>query len=388
MERRTYIFAGGGTGGHLYPGISVAGVLRRLEPEAEIQFFCTPRESDRRVLEKAGFPGIEQSVRPWPARVWRWPEFVVNWCSSVSAAKRFMRERKTEAVLGLGGYAAGPAVAAGHALGVRTGILNPDAVPGKANRKLARCANLVAMQWEASRRYFGDEVRCRTVGCPVREGFGEMDAGEGRRRLGLGAQRPVLLVTGASQGSRSVNQAVLAAWPEFHERFPEWRVLHLTGKSEFERVAEWYAKAGARLRAMADGQVTVAEQGDEEFDVLVVDYTHEMPAVLSAADLVVSRAGASTLAELTVMGKASILMPYPYDKNQHQRANGQVLVEAGAAIMIDDLIEPAMNRALLTAALGALAGDAARRSTMSAAARSLGRPNAARVVAEWMAQGT
>jgi UDP-N-acetylglucosamine--N-acetylmuramyl-(pentapeptide) pyrophosphoryl-undecaprenol N-acetylglucosamine transferase len=360
-----FIFAGGGTGGHLFPGIAVADALRRLLPAAHVTFLTTDRPLDRELLAPGAFAQIPQPVRPFSPRPWDWPAFGLAWSASRRQAGRLIQQLRPRAVLGLGGYAAGPAVVSAARAGVRTAILNPDATPGRANRFLSRRVDLVVLQWEAARRHFSARIPCAALGCPIRAEFAQAaaTAAAGRARFELAEDRPVLLVTGASQGARTVNEALLRVWPEFHALQPEWQLLHLTGSADEAAVRRGYEQAGAPARVLA--------------------FTHEMPLALAAADLVISRAGASTLAELTALGRPSILLPYPYHRDQHQRHNAEVLVEAGAALCLEDRREPAANAGPLLAALRACAPHEAR-ERMSAAARRLGRIDAAERVAAWL----
>lgn len=363
MDGETYLFAGGGTGGHLFPGIAVAHMLHSLRPNAKISFFTTDRPLDGELLSRTPFEHVPQPVRPFSTRPWHWPRFLLNWNSSVAAARKRIRSENVRAVLGLGGYAAGPPVYAARSCGVRCGILNPDAVPGRANRFLAGRVEWVALQWEVSRRYFKPGTPCCVTGCPIRMEFAHPPTpAEARVRFGLDPARPVLLVTGASQGARTINEAMLHAWPTFAKTHPDWQLFHLTGGAGVEEMKRAYANVS---------------------NTLVMGFTHEMCAALAAADVVISRAGASTLAELTALGKPSILLPYPYHKDQHQRANGQVLADAGAAVLLTDERDPAANASRMIAALAELA-QPARRESMAAAARRSGRPDAARTIAEWM----
>jgi len=358
-----FVFAGGGTGGHLYPGLAVARAVRQRCPAARITFFTTTRPLDRDLLDREGFDRQAQPVRPLSSKPWHWPGFWLAWRASVAAAARFLRQHRPRAVLGLGGYAAGPPVVAAAAVGVRRAILNPDAVPGKANRHLARRAQVVFTQWDVSHGLLPAGAECRTVGCPIRAGCAEATPDAGRALFRLDSARPVLLVTGASQGARTVNQALAAVWPTFHAAHPEWQLLHLTGPADEAATKAAYAAAGAPAHVLA--------------------FTHEMPLALAAADLVVSRAGASTLAELTALGRPSILLPYPYHRDRHQHANAQVLVDAGAAVLLEDRRDAARNAGPLATALASLA-DPQRRAALAAASRRLARADAAERVAEWL----
>ncbi|MFH1745605.1 MAG: UDP-N-acetylglucosamine--N-acetylmuramyl-(pentapeptide) pyrophosphoryl-undecaprenol N-acetylglucosamine transferase [Planctomycetota bacterium] len=363
MKPNQYVFAGGGTGGHLYPGLAVAAALVTAEPDAEITFFTTQRALDRKLLEPTGYRQIEQAVQPVTMTPWRWPRFWLSWRQSVAAARTYLAEQRPRAVLGLGGYAAGPPVVAARALGIKTAILNPDAIPGRANRYLARYADLVAAQWDISREFFPPGTNCQTLGCPIRADFAAADPTAGCRRFELDPGRPVLLVTGASQGARTVNRAMQRVWPDFLKNHPDWQLLHLSGPTDEEETRRAYETAGAPAR--------------------VVAFTHEMWLALAAADAVVSRAGASTLAELTMLGKPAILLPYPYHRDRHQHVNAQVLVDAGAAILLEDHLEPAKNHTPLLTALEQMADDEIHHEMATAATR-LGRPQAAADVARWL----
>ncbi len=364
-----YVLAGGGTGGHLYPGLAVAAALCHAEPDAQVTFFTTTRALDRTLLERTAFTQFPQPVQPLTGRPWAWPGFLLAWRRSVAAATTYFRETQPRAVLGLGGYAAGPPVVAARKLGIRTAILNPDAKPGRANLYLARHADLVVLQWNVAARHFPTGTNCRTLGCPLRPEFTAADRAAGRRHFGLDPERPLLVVTGASQGAQSVNLTMYGVWPPFAAAHPEWQLLHLTGPDN----------AAAARSAYGCGEAGVAAGGA----VHVVGFTHEMWLALAAADVVVSRAGAGTLAELTVLGKPAVLLPYPYHRDRHQHANAQVLVDAGAALLIDDGRTAAANSAPLRAALEHLAHPD-NRARMAQAALRLGRSDAAQQVAAWL----
>ncbi|HOO16771.1 MAG: UDP-N-acetylglucosamine--N-acetylmuramyl-(pentapeptide) pyrophosphoryl-undecaprenol N-acetylglucosamine transferase [Phycisphaerae bacterium] len=370
-----YVLAGGGTGGHLFPGLAVAAALRAIEPDAVVTFFTTTRALDRDLLARTPYGQVQQTVRPLTVRPWRIPAFLSAWFKNVAAASAWLKDHQPRAVLGLGGYAAGPPVAAARRLGIRTAILNPDAIPGRANRFLASRVDLAVLQWDVTRRYLSKRTHCHVLGCPIRAEFARpIDAGDARRSLGLDPNRPLLLVTGASQGARSVNQTVCRVWPEFQAKHPDWQLLHLTGAADEAETRRAYGPT------LLNGTGTSEARGS----VRVVAFMHEMWLALAAADLVVSRAGASTLAEITALGKPAILLPYPYHKDRHQHANAKVLVDAGAAVLIDDQKTAEANHRPLADALERLA-DGPTRQQMAQAARTLGRPAAARDVAAWLA---
>lgn len=365
MSNSHFVFAGGGTGGHLYPGLAVAESIRQLDPAASITFFTTERPLDCQLLAKTPHEQHPQPVQPFTLHPLRFPGFWRRWRQSVADAKAVFRSQRPRAVLGLGGYAAGPPVVAARAMGLRTAILNPDAVPGRANRYLARHADLVVLQWDESRSHFASETRCEAWGCPVRTAFRDVQCLAGRQHFGLDEdpERPVLLVTGASQGAHTVNEVMKRFWPEFVPEYPNWQLLHLTGPADEQQVRNSYDQAGVPAK--------------------VQSFTHEMPLAIAAADLVVCRAGASTLAELTALGKPGILMPYPYHRDRHQHANAQVLVDQGAAVCIEDRIDAEQNIDALRQAVEPLT-DVRMRERMSSCAAAMGRSDAAEVVARWL----
>lgn len=364
MPNSRYILAGGGTGGHLYPGIAVAHALRAADPGARVTFMTTDRPLDRDLLSRTPFDQIPQPVRPLSAKPWHWPRFYRAWRQSLALARNAFAEQRPDSVLGLGGYAAGPPVVAAHKAGIRTAILNPDAIPGKANRFLAKQVDRVFLQWEITKKHLADDVKCEVAGCPIRADFGPANPDRVRREHKIGSGRPLLLVTGASQGARSVNDTLVEVWPHFSHQHPEWQLVHLTGAAD-----------EARIRAAYSGQSSPP---------VVLAFSHEMADWLAAADLIVSRAGASTLAEITALAKPAILFPYPYHRDQHQRANAQVLVDAGAAVLIDDGKDSRINAPRLRDALERLVDPHTRRQ-MSAGAATLARPDAAARIALWLA---
>ena len=369
-----FVFAGGGTGGHLFPAMSVARALRERVPGAEVTFFCTGKQMDRDILGRAGIEAVPQVVLPMPTRPWTVPRFLWRWRQSVTACMKAFRQRRPAAVVGAGGYASGPPVRAASALGVPAFLLNPDAVPGRANRHMARKGHVqeVFAQWEVTRRHFPANVTVTVSGCPVRTGFREVrdtDPGPLRQSFGLDPSRPALLVTGASQGARTINEAVIRLAAQIAAA--GWQVLHLAGQADAPAVT----KAAEEARATHPSLV-----------YQVLPFTDRMPEAMAACDLVISRAGASTLSELQAAGRPSILLPYPYHRDQHQRHNAMVLVDAGAAMLLDDCRDGAGNAERLGPMLADAMGDAERRTRMGHAARGLDCPDAAGTIAEALAK--
>jgi len=355
---RRIFLAGGGTGGHLYPGLAIAEAVLAQEPEAAVAFSCTRRPIDRKVLAGSGYPVTEISARPLGKRPWTWPAFLASFIRSGGEARRRLREFCPDVVVGLGGFGSYAPVRAGQRHGAATAILNPDIIPGRANRRLGRRADRVFCQFQETVEAFGD--RGRLTGCPVRPSVLAATRQEGLAAFGLDPARRTLLVTGASLGARSVNRAVVAMLRD--RGLPEgWQVLHLTGHGEHGEVAAAYReiKTPAAVRP----------------------YAERMGLAYAAADLVVARAGASTIAELLAVGLPAVYMPYPYHRDQHQMRQARAVQALGAAIALEDRPDDAETWRRLAEMAWAVASDAAWLARMAEAARAAGRPRAAQEIA-------
>ncbi|GIK15493.1 MAG: UDP-N-acetylglucosamine--N-acetylmuramyl-(pentapeptide) pyrophosphoryl-undecaprenol N-acetylglucosamine transferase [Planctomycetota bacterium] len=355
------VFAGGGTGGHLYPALSVARELRRRVPGVRITFFGSDRRIDETVLGGEGCEFVAQALPRLARAPWRWPGILAKLRVAQVSCRQWMTTYCPAVVIGSGGMSSLPAMLEGRRAGAATVLFNPDALPGRANRFLSSRVDRVLVQWEQSRAHFPVASRVDVTGCPVRAEFLSEERPD-PVRFGLKRGKLTLLVTGASLGARSVNRVVTACLDRIERRGDRWQVLHLTGEADYAEVRRAYAGRGVQAT--------------------VLSFTHEMPSALRLADLVVARAGASTLAELTIVGRASILMPYPHHRDQHQRMNAGVLTDSGAAELVDDWVDPLRNTERFGAVLETLMDDDARRMTMAVRAARLGRRDAADRVAD------
>jgi UDP-N-acetylglucosamine--N-acetylmuramyl-(pentapeptide) pyrophosphoryl-undecaprenol N-acetylglucosamine transferase len=264
-------------------------------------------------------------------------------------------------VLGLGGYAAGPAIRVAAARGVPAAILNPDLVPGKANVWAAKYVREIYCQWIDSRGRFPTTDKVYETGCPIRTGLVGGDRNAAAAEFGLDAGKRTLVVTGASQGAKTINDALVALGETLDRFAAGWQVLHLTGRSEFESFAP-------RVR-------------NRRIAYKPVPFTQRMDWVYALADLVIGRAGAGSLAEITAVGVPSILMPYPFHKDRHQLHNAETLVKSGAAILVEDAIDTEKNAAALERVLLPLMQSPELLTPYRDAAGWLGKPDAAERVA-------
>jgi len=358
----TILLAGGGTGGHLYPGISVAEAFRAVAPEVKPVFLCTHKEIDTVILDSTGLEYIRQPIVPWKKSIGGTLRFAKSFGETWELVGRVLKDRKPAAVLGLGGYAAGVAVKRAARKGIPTAILNPDVIPGEANRLLMKQAKAICCQFEQTAEHVDalQRPKLKVTGCPIRsEILNRPSREQAAARLGLDPMLNTLVVTGASLGAQTVNEAVLAMLRGMTLR--GWQILHLSGRDHAPAVRAGYH------------QLSVP--------AAVIDFTPAMADVWAVADLAISRSGASSCAELTACGVPSILLPYPFHKDLHQRANAAVLADAGAAILLDDEKDPRRNADKLRPTAEPLMYDADKRRAMSDAAKKLGKPRAAENVA-------
>ncbi len=362
-EPITIFFAGGGTGGHLYPGISVAQELVKAFPDAKPVFLCTNRPIDKTILDPTGFEYITQSIQPPVKSIGGLINFWKSWRDTREQLSKLIKERKPAAILGLGGYAAGPAVKFCSLKKVPAAILNPDVIPGKANQYLLRYVQQVCCQFEATRNCLPGNHRSKMVvtGCPIRSDMHPLpDRADAAKRLGINPNLSTLTITGASQGAQTVNEAVLECLKTINMQ--GWNIVHLAGKDHLEKVR--------------------AEYRELDLPAVVIDFTATMNDIWATTDLAICRSGASTCAELTSAGIASILMPYPFHKDMHQRANAKELADANAAFILDDQKDRKKNAQLLLPILVSMLSDGTRRRTMAENARKLARNDAASHVAK------
>lgn len=347
------IFAGGGSGGHLFPGIALAQEFQTREQQAELLFVGTARGLETKVLPQQGFPlktircGPLSGLGPW-AKL----KALLLLPAALLSSIKVLRGFGPDLVLGLGGYASGPVVTAAWLLGIDVAICEQNLVPGLANRLLGRLAKKVFVSFPETAAAF-PQGKAIFTGNPVRNGFTSITR---ERKNGSPF---TILVLGGSQGAKSVNAAVVAALRELRPLKDSIYLIHQTGEADREEIAEEYRKEG--------------------FPGLVTPFIQDMAAAYQRADLVVARAGATTQAELCAAGLPSILIPYPFAAGDHQRINARNLAAKEAAVMVEpeELSGETLARSIL-----ALLRDRPRLEQMSARARAFSRPQAARVIVD------
>jgi UDP-N-acetylglucosamine--N-acetylmuramyl-(pentapeptide) pyrophosphoryl-undecaprenol N-acetylglucosamine transferase len=351
------VIAGGGTGGHLYPGVAVARELLVRRPDAQISFAGTSRGLEARVVPREGFPldlirssGIKGKAIADRARG------AALLPLSLLDAWRVVSARRPNLVIGVGGFSSGPVVLVAAMRGVPTMLLEQNAVPGLTNRLLAPFVRAAAVTFERTKTFFGDKAV--VTGNPVRPEFLQ-EAPQTEWGTDDRSSNTRVLVFGGSQGAHAINVAMVEAAAELAAGSPRLRLTHQTGERDVEMVRAAYRGAGLEAE--------------------VEPFLFDMGRRIGQADLIVCRAGATTLAEITAAGKAAILIPLPTATDDHQRQNADALAATGAAevLLQADATGPALARRILTRA-----ADPEARARLGQAARKLARTDAARVIVD------
>lgn len=302
----------GGTGGHLFPGMAVGE--RLLARGYEVALLVSNKQVDQ--LSSSGAIGIGMEVISLPAVPLlrgNFPVFAKSFWQSLLKARRYFRERPPSAVLAMGGFTSAAPIFAGKMAGARTAVHESNSYAGRANRLLAPWVNHVFIGFAAAANQLGNRS-VQFTGTPVRSQFEPVDPGPCRMALGLDPESPVLLITGGSQGASAVNKAVLEAVPALLKSIPNIQFLHITGTANFDAISAAYKAITSRAK--------------------VFPFLREMEMALGAASAAVSRAGASSLAEMAAMQVPSILIPYPAAADDHQYHNARAFAHPGAARMI------------------------------------------------------
>jgi UDP-N-acetylglucosamine--N-acetylmuramyl-(pentapeptide) pyrophosphoryl-undecaprenol N-acetylglucosamine transferase len=351
----TIIIAAGGTGGHLYPAVALAREFLRRHPANKVLFVGTSRGLESKVLAHEGFELALIDAKPVMGKgLLDMVKGIVAMPISLRQCWRIVRQSRARLVIGVGGYTSPMMVLAAALAGVPSVILEPNADPGLANKAVGRFVQRVFLAFASAAGSF-DPAKVRVVGTPVRKEFLQQ-----AQRTSTPANQPGryhLLVFGGSQGAKAINSAVIEGLPSLLKQRPQMTVTHQTGESDYTRVAEAYRQAGV--------------------SVSVAPFLYDMPSAINAADLVVARAGAMTVAELTTCGKPAVLIPLPTAIYDHQMKNAKVMEAAGAAVVLP---QAELTGGKLAQTVAAILDDQERVMAMSAASMALRRIDAAEVI--------
>lgn len=359
------IISGGGTGGHIYPAVTIARAITELT-DAEILFVGTKHGLEADIVPKEGFvfhavegQGFERRLSFGTVKT------IFKAFAGLTQSFGVIRQFRPDIVIGTGGYVCGPVLLAAALMGIPAMIQEQNVIPGVTNRILARFVKKIAAGYSAAARHFGKQAdKVVVTGNPVRADVLLATRDDGLKGLGLDQNKITVLVAGGSRGARTINRAMIDVYRRFAGR-DEIQILHVTGQSEYNNIVGLVRTAG----------IDIEKYGN----ISVVPYLYNMPQALATADIAIFRAGAVGLAELTARGIPAILIPYPYASENHQEFNARVLENEGAAIVIKDA---ELTGPRLLAELESLVGNKDRLAEMSKASRNLGHPDAAAVIAK------
>lgn len=356
---RRILLTGGGTGGHIYPALAIARAVKRRYPEVEIGYIGTEAGLEATIVPKESsilfhtieIQGFKRSLS------WENVTTIKKFIRAVKGAKEFIRQFQPDVVIGTGGYVSGPAVYAAHQCKVPTMIHEQNVVLGLTTKFLSRYVDAVAISLEESKKYLTHARKVVFTGNPRATEVVQADAKAGRESLGVDEDTPIVLFVGGSRGAKVINEAVAQMIPKMKE-YPHVRFVYVTGQAHYETMCE---------------QIDPSEHPNLDMK----PFLYNMPDVLAATHLIVGRAGASSIAEITALGIPSILIPSPYVTNNHQEANARLLEQHGATKV---LLENECTGEHLWSLMEPLLLHPEEHKTMSESARSLGTPQAAEVI--------
>lgn len=340
------IIAGGGTGGHIYPGIAIAQEFQRRNADAKILFVGTARGLETKIVPREGFELhlIEVAALKRVSLLKRIKSLLML-PKSFLAVRSLIQQVKPDVVIGVGGYSSGPVVLMAALMGVPTLVAESNALPGFTNRVLARFVRAAAVTFEEAKKFFGDKAVI--TGNPVRAEFFSVEPK-------VAAEATHVFITGGSQGARAINLAMIDALPLLAEEQGKLSITHQTGESDYDKVRAAYLELGWRVE--------------------VKPFVETMVDEFAKADLVIARAGATTVAELAAAGKPALMIPFPFAADDHQRKNAEAVERAGAGRMI---LQTELTPERLAQELLWLIRDPQQLARMAEASKQLGHPNAA-----------
>lgn len=359
------LLSGGGTGGHVYPAICIGKALEKLAGETTLLFVGTEKGMEMEIVPKEGIEiktitirGIKRSLSIDNVKAF----FEIF--SGLYGSLKIIKDFQPDIVVGTGGYVCGPVLLVAALKGIPTIIHEQNAVPGVTNKILSRFVKRVAVTYKGTEKYFHHQDRVFHSGNPIREGFKIVSKEEGLNELGLNHELPLVLVTGGSLGARKINLSMGLLAKACIES-GSFQILHVTGQGTYKEIIEYYKSQG----------IDDTEAGN----LKVVPYLNKMAEALSAADVVVGRAGAGILAEIAVTGCPAIIIPYPFAANNHQEMNARAYEEAGGAIV---LLEKQLDEKCLFDEVMLLLEDDKLRVKMSVSGKTYGKLDSADIIAK------
>ncbi|MFC1528452.1 undecaprenyldiphospho-muramoylpentapeptide beta-N-acetylglucosaminyltransferase [Candidatus Latescibacterota bacterium] len=351
------MFAGGGTGGHIYPALAIAGEMMNKLPEVEILFMAGTRGIERKIFSDAGFDVKTISVVGLPRKMSpALVPFAWKLVMSIARSRRYLKGFRPSVVIATGGYVSGPPVIAAYMMGIPVVIHEQNSFPGITNKKLGRFAEIVFLGFQDAVKYFEGKAKTMVTGNPVRSEIGTGEREASRDKFSLDSELKTVLVFGGSQGSHAINTVLGKVVDKITKKGIQ--VLWQTGRKEFEENRKYEGLSKGRVR--------------------VLPYIDDMVSAYAAADMVVSRAGAMTVAEITACGLPAVIIPLPTAAENHQEYNARSLVSSGSAVMI---VEKDLTPEVLEREITRILTSEETLSTMSEASRKMGKKDAAGLIA-------
>ena len=353
------LIASGGTGGHIYPGVAIANELKKRHPDWIIEFAGRKDSVEGKVIPYEGYNLNHINVSAFERYYSLWEKLKVVCELFLGCLNSFklLRKFKPDVVLGTGGYVCGPVVLCASMKKIPTLIAEQNVVPGFTIKTLSRFANKVCLTFEDSREYMYHPDKCITTGNPIRNDFKNYSRVNARAELGMQSDDKLIVSHGGSQGARSINLGIIDLIDKFKDN-DNVNFYHICGSDYYDEV----------IKILNDKNIDFGSK-----KVKVVEYSNEMPKLINAADLVVSRSGATTVCELNYTGVATIYVPYPLAANDHQTKNAKLIEKSGASIVIKD---SDVNSSNFYNVVSSLIEDDERLMAMAVSAKKLGHPNA------------
>lgn len=358
-----YLISGGGTGGHIYPALAIASEIKRQDNKAEILYIGTEDSLESELVPKAGFDFKTVRVKGMPRKINK--DFflaIKELILGINDSRKILNEFKPDIVIGTGGYVCGPIVYMAKKKGVKALIHEQNAFPGITNKILSRYVDKVLVTFEESREYFKHPDRVQLTGNPIRREILEIDRSSAFKTLDMRDDIPLVLSFGGSGGQKSLNHAMYEVI-KANNNSEDIQIIHVSGKRHYNSFME-------RLK---DGAIDLGE------NIRVLPYLYEMPQALNIASLMITSAGAISLAEISALGIASILVPKGYTAENHQEYNAKAFEDKGAALVI---LEKNLDGEILKKEINRLIADPEKISTMQANSKKLGKVRAAEEIVE------
>ena len=352
------IVTGGGTGGHIYPALAIAQGIMARNNRSKILYVGVRTGMEARLVPAAGFDFKGVSGQGMPRKLnLGMIKAGAKGFRALWETKEILKEFRPDLVVGTGGYVSGPVVLTAALFGIPTLLHEQNALPGVTNKLLGRFVRGVMVTFPESISYFAKKDKVTLTGLPVRPDVGKISKPAGLSHYALGPDRITLLVTGGSRGARTLNQAMITVLEHLVKR-PDIQVIWATGSETYQETMQELQKCGL---------------GMDNPRWRIMEYLHDMPEAIAAADLAIGRAGAASLAELMAAGKPCILIPYPYAAENHQEHNARAIVHAGAARLI---LDQDLNGEVLWQTIRELVNGSGELTGMAAAAKGLAKPDA------------